>query len=114
MENCLFCKIAKGEIPSSKIYEDEKILVFKDISPEAPVHILIIPKAHITSLNYINAENNHIISYIFTKIPNIAKEVGIYEEGYRVVTNIGEKGGQTVNHLHFHILGGRNLKWPPG
>ncbi|MEG0297855.1 MAG: histidine triad nucleotide-binding protein [Clostridium sp.] len=114
MENCLFCKIIKGDIPCSKVYEDDKVLAFNDISPEAPVHVLIIPKEHITSVNEITEENSNIISHIFTVINKIVLELDISESGYRVVNNCGEHGGQTVNHLHFHILGGRSLTWPPG
>jgi len=114
MSDCLFCKIAKGEIPSNKVYEDEKILAFHDISPEAPVHILIIPKEHIGCVNDINVENSSIVAHIFATIPELVKKLGIANSGYRVVTNTLEHGGQTVPHLHFHLLGGRNLKWPPG
>lgn len=114
MSDCLFCKIVEGQIPSNKVYEDKKILAFNDISPEAPVHVLIIPKQHITSMNDINNENAEIIKHIFTTIPEIVKKLGISESGYRVVSNALKDGGQTVPHLHFHLLGGRNLKWPPG
>lgn len=114
MESCLFCKIIKGEIPCAKVYEDDKVLAFNDISPEAPVHVLIIPKEHIKSVNEINEENSNIISHIFTVINKIVLDLDISESGYRVVNNCGEHGGQTVNHLHFHILGGRSLTWPPG
>lgn len=114
MSDCLFCKIAKGEIPSNKVYEDDKILAFHDISPEAPVHILIIPKEHISCVNDINEENSSIVAHIFATIPELVKKLGIDKSGYRVVTNTLEHGGQTVPHLHFHLLGGRNLKWPPG
>lgn len=112
--DCIFCKIAKGEIPSDKIYEDDKVLAFHDISKEAPVHFLVIPKAHIESINNINEENSNIISHIFTVINKIVKEIGISDTGYRIVNNCGKDGGQSVNHLHFHILGQRELKWPPG
>ena len=108
MENCIFCKIAAGEIPSTKVYEDEKILAFRDIAPMAPVHILVIPKAHIGSVNEINAENAAIVAHIFTVIPQIAAEEGL-TNGYRVVSNCGPDAGQTVHHLHFHILGGKQL-----
>lgn len=114
MSDCLFCKIAKGEIPSNKVYEDDKILAFHDISPEAPVHILVIPKEHISSVNDVTEENSIIVAHIFSTIPKLVKMLGIHETGYRIVTNILEDGGQTVDHLHFHLLGGRNLKWPPG
>lgn len=114
MSDCIFCKIVKGEIPSNKVYEDEKILCFHDVSPAAPVHVLIIPKEHIESVNHINLDNSEIVGHIFATIPKVVEKLGIEKSGYRVVTNILEDGGQTVPHLHFHILGGRNLKWPPG
>jgi histidine triad (HIT) family protein len=114
MENCIFCKIANGEIPSNKVYEDDKVLCFKDLNPEAPVHVLIIPKEHISSLNDLNEDNSKIISHIFLTAKKVAKELGIERNGYRIVSNCGEDGGQTVGHVHFHMLGGRNLKWPPG
>lgn len=112
MEDCLFCKIAAGIIPSSKVYEDEKVLAFNDIDPQAPTHFLVIPKEHITGAGVITEENSAIVAYIFEIIAKIAKEKGI--ESYRVVTNYGEEAGQTVPHLHFHVLAGRNLGWPPG
>lgn len=108
MENCLFCKIARGEIPSTKVYEDEKILAFRDIAPQAPTHILVIPKCHIGSVAEITAENRDVVAHIFTVIPQIAKAEGL-ENGYRVVSNCGADAGQTVFHLHFHILGGKEL-----
>lgn len=114
MAECIFCKIVKGEIPSKKVYEDEFIYCFKDINPEAPVHVLIIPKSHISSLNDLNEDNVEIISHIYLVAKKVAKELGISEKGYRLVTNCGEDGGQTVGHIHFHLLGGRNLGWPPG
>lgn len=114
MENCIFCKIAKGEIPSQKVYEDDKVLAFKDINPEAPVHLLVIPKEHIESANFIEDHNADLVAHIFKVIKNLAKEFDIAESGYRIINNCGEQGGQTVKHLHFHILGGRDLKWPPG
>lgn len=114
MEDCIFCKIIKGEIPSSKVYEDDKVYAFKDINPEAPVHLLVIPKEHIESANALNENNIEIVSHIFKVINKLAIEHGISENGYRIVNNCGEDGGQTVKHLHFHILGGRNLQWPPG
>ena len=106
--DCIFCKIAAGEIPSTKVYEDEKILAFRDIAPMAPTHILVIPKAHIGSVAEITAENADIVAHIFTVIPKIAAEEGL-ENGYRVVSNCGADAGQTVHHLHFHILGGKVL-----
>lgn len=114
MENCIFCKIAAGLIPSNKVYEDESIFAFRDINPEAPVHILIIPKKHISSVNDLEPGDEELIGEIFITAKKIAKDEGISESGFRIVTNCGRDGGQTVPHLHFHILGGRNLKWPPG
>ncbi len=108
MNSCLFCKIIAGEIPSTKVYEDDKILAFRDIAPKAPVHILVIPKTHISGVDEITPENSAVVSYIFEKIAEIAKREGL-DGGYRVVSNIGEDGGQTVRHLHFHILGGKKL-----
>ena len=105
---CLFCKIVAGEIPSNKVYEDDKILAFRDIAPQAPSHILVIPKTHIPSLDGVNAENADIVAHIFTKIPEIAKAEGL-TNGYRLVSNCGPDACQTVPHLHFHILGGTKL-----
>ncbi|MCH5186083.1 MAG: histidine triad nucleotide-binding protein [Oscillospiraceae bacterium] len=112
--DCIFCKIIKGEIPSQKIYEDELCLAFFDIDPQAPKHAVIIPKTHIASLEDITAENSGLIAHIYAKVPEIAKKLGVNESGYRVVTNCGTDGGQTVGHIHFHLLGGRLLGWPPG
>ncbi|WP_055071268.1 histidine triad nucleotide-binding protein [Clostridium massiliamazoniense] len=114
MSDCIFCKIAKGEIPSKKVYEDDKVLAFYDIEPAAPVHVLVIPKNHIGSINEINNENSSIVAHIFEVINKIVVELNIADTGYRVVSNCGDQGGQTVGHLHFHLLGGRNLAWPPG
>lgn len=114
MSDCLFCKIIAGEIPSSKVYEDEYVYAFDDISPEAPVHVLIVPKAHISSANDITEENADVVSAIFLAAKKIAEEKGVAESGYRIVNNCGEDGGQTVKHLHFHLIGGRSLSWPPG
>lgn len=105
--DCLFCKLIAGEIPSTKIYEDEKILCFKDIAPQTDVHLLVTPKEHICCANAITSENSGIVAYIFEKIPEIAKSVGITD--YRIINNCGEGAGQTVKHLHFHILSGPNL-----
>lgn len=111
--DCLFCKIAAGEIPSKKIYEDEDLLAFYDINPEAPVHFLVIPKKHIASAAELCSENSVIVAKIFVAISRIAKELGL-SSGYRIVNNCGEDAGQTVQHLHFHVLAGRSLAWPPG
>ena len=106
--DCLFCKIIAGEIPSKKAYEDEYMLAFHDINPQAPVHILVIPKAHIPSVDGVNADNSAVVAKIFETIPKIAAEAGL-TNGYRVITNCGEDGCQSVLHLHFHLLGGRKL-----
>ena len=106
--DCLFCRIVAGEIPSTKVYEDDKILAFRDINPMAPTHILVIPKEHIGGVDELDSENSAIVAHIFAKIAEIAKNEGL-TTGYRVVSNIGEDGGQTVRHLHFHILGGKKL-----
>ncbi|WP_352419850.1 histidine triad nucleotide-binding protein [Proteiniborus sp.] len=114
MSECIFCKIINGDIPASKIYEDDKVVAFNDLNPQSPTHILIIPKQHIPSVNNIDENNSHIISHIFVVINKIAKEKGLSKKGYRIVNNCGEFGGQSVEHIHFHLLGGRQLQWPPG
>lgn len=111
--DCIFCKIASNEIPSTKVYEDDQMLAFRDLDPKAPVHVLMIPKAHIASAEEITPENAAVIAHIFTKAKEIAAAEGL-ANGYRVVNNCGEDGGQTVKHLHFHLLGGRAMAWPPG
>ena len=108
MNDCLFCKIISGEIPSTKVFEDDQVLAFRDIAPMAPTHILVIPKTHIAGVDEITPENSAMVAHIFEMIPIIAREEGL-TGGYRVVSNIGEDGGQTVRHLHFHILGGKKL-----
>ena len=108
MSNCLFCKIIAGEIPSAKVYEDELVYAFRDIAPQAPTHVLVVPKAHMEDVNAVTAENSAVIAHIFEVIPQIAKAEGL-ENGYRVVSNCGADAGQTVQHLHFHILGGKKL-----
>lgn len=113
MADCLFCKIAEGSIPSNKLYEDERCLAFYDIDPQAPVHFLVIPKTHIDGADVLTEENAGIVAHIFTVIAKLAKELSL-EKGYRVVTNVGEDGGQSVRHLHFHVLAKRSLAWPPG
>lgn len=114
MSDCIFCKIVNNEIPATIIYEDDKVVAFNDIDPQSPIHIIVIPKEHIPSMNDIDETNSDILSYIHLVIKNIAKEKGLAEKGYRIVNNCGEQGGQTVDHLHFHLLGGRNMQWPPG
>lgn len=113
MSDCLFCKIAAGEIPSTKIYEDEFVYAFADIAPQAPFHAVVIPKKHMASANEITAENSVEVARVFEAIAKIAKQENL-EKGYRVVNNCGEDGGQTVSHIHFHLLARRNLAWPPG
>lgn len=113
MDNCLFCKIVKGDIPSEIIYEDDKVIAFNDINPQAPVHFLVIPKEHIQSAKDINEENSKLIGHIFHIASKLAKEKGL-DSGYRIVNNCGVDGGQTVDHIHFHVLGKRNMLWPPG
>ncbi len=106
--DCLFCKIIKGEIPSARVFENESVYAFRDINPQAPVHVLIVPKTHIASADGINAENSALVGDIFAAIPEIAKREGL-TNGYRVITNCGEDACQTVKHLHFHLLGGKRL-----
>ena len=105
---CLFCKIIAGEIPSAKVYEDEKVYAFRDINPQAPVHVLVVPKCHIESADAVSAENSAQVAAIFEAIPKVAKLEGL-ENGYRVITNCGEDGCQSVKHLHFHVVGGKKL-----
>ncbi|MBQ1835339.1 MAG: histidine triad nucleotide-binding protein [Oscillospiraceae bacterium] len=112
MDNCLFCKIIAGDIPSKKAYEDDLCLAFYDIDPQAPVHFLVIPKEHIGSVAEVTADNSAVVAHIFEVIAKLTREMGI--ESYRVVSNIGEQAGQSVRHLHFHVLAGRDMTWPPG
>ena len=108
MENCLFCKIVAGTIPSTKVYEDDSILAFRDINPQAPVHVLVIPKVHIQDTDGVTAENSAVVAHIFEVLPQIAKAEGL-ANGYRVISNCGPDSGQMVPHLHFHVLGGKAL-----
>lgn len=112
MSDCLFCKIAAGEIPSAKVYEDELCYAFSDIAPQAPTHFLVIPREHIASVSGVNAANSAVVAHIFEVIAKVTAEKSI--ESYRVVSNIGEQAGQSVPHLHFHVLAGRDMTWPPG
>ena len=111
--DCIFCKIANHEIDSEKVYEDDEVIAFNDLDPQAPVHVLIIPKEHISSADELTLENKDIVGKIFMIASKIASDKSL-DKGYRIVNNCGEDGGQTVEHLHFHLLGGRNMKWPPG
>ena len=113
MSDCIFCKIANGEIPAKKAYEDEDVLAFYDLEPQAPVHILIIPKNHIASVDEVTDKNSAVISKVFEAAAKIAKELNL-KDGYRIVTNCGPCAGQTVMHLHFHMMGGRDFGWPAG
>ena len=110
--DCLFCAIIDGEIPSSKVYEDEQCYAFYDIEPQAPTHFLVVPKEHICCANAITADNSAVVAHIFEVIARLCREQGL--ESYRVVSNIGEQAGQSVHHLHFHVLSGRDMTWPPG
>ena len=112
MSDCLFCKIINGDIPSKKVYEDDYVFAFYDIAPVSPVHVLFVPKAHIASANEITPENAEIVGKIYTAIAKVAEDLGLKDSGYRVVTNCGENAGQTVFHLHFHLIGGTKLNWP--
>ena len=113
MSDCIFCKIAAGEIPSTKVYEDDTVLAFLDLDPQAPQHILLIPKTHIQSAADITSANSAVVAHIFEVAAKIAAEKG-FSDGFRVVTNCGEQAGQSVKHLHFHLLAGRDFTWPPG
>lgn len=111
--DCLFCKIIAGEIPCSKVYEDDSVFAFNDIDPQAPVHVLIVPKEHIASADDVNESNSAVIAHIFEVAAKIAKEKGL-ADGYRIVNNCGDRAGQTVKHIHFHLMGGRDFAWPAG
>ncbi len=111
--DCIFCKIINGELPSKKIYEDDVVYVFEDIAPAAPIHYLMIPKEHISSAKEITPENSHIIAHIYEVVAKLAKDLKL-EDGFRIVNNCGEMAGQTVFHIHFHLLAGRKLEWPAG
>ena len=113
-QDCIFCKIAKKEIPAEIIFEDDLILAFRDINPQAPSHILIIPKEHFSSLNEIPEENKDILSHLLINIKRIAQQIGASGKGYRIVLNTGKNAGQEVQHIHFHLLSGRRMTWPPG
>lgn len=106
--DCIFCKIVNGDIPSNKVYEDDTVLAFHDIAPQMPVHVIVIPKMHIASAAEVNEENSTVIGHIFEVIPKIAKDLGL-DNGFRIINNCGKDGGQTVGHIHFHILGGKTL-----
>lgn len=111
--DCIFCKIVNKEIPCNKVYEDENVIAFHDLDPQAPTHVLIIPKKHIGSAMEIDQQNSVVIGQIYEVAAKLATQLGL-DKGFRVVNNCGEDGGQTVHHIHFHLLGGRSMKWPPG
>ncbi|MDD6012634.1 MAG: histidine triad nucleotide-binding protein [Oscillospiraceae bacterium] len=113
MDDCIFCKIVKGEIPAKKVYEDDTVVAFHDLEPQAPVHVLIIPKEHICCAAAVDETNSAVIAHIFEVAAKLGKEFGL-DKGYRIVNNCGEDGGQTVKHLHFHFMGGRAFTWPAG
>jgi histidine triad (HIT) family protein len=112
-DNCIFCKIAAGQIPSTIVYQDKDVVAFQDSNPQAPVHLLFIPTRHIASMAVLTPEDGPILTAIFTAARGVAHDQGL-EQGYRFVTNVGLQAGQSVFHLHFHLLGGRDMKWPPG
>ena len=115
MSDCIFCKIIDGQIPANIIYENEKVIAFHDINPQAPLHFLVIPKKHIAAARDLSQDDiQDTIPLIFEAIQKLTKELGFEAKGYRIVNNCGDDGGQTVDHLHFHVLGGRQLQWPPG
>jgi len=114
MSDCLFCKIINGDIPATRIHEDTKCLAFQDIKPQAPHHILIIPKKHISTVNDIRAEDNELIGHLFQTAKTIAADLGVHDDGYRLVFNCNRQGGQEVYHIHLHLLAGRQMTWPPG
>jgi histidine triad (HIT) family protein len=112
METCLFCRIIRGEVPSTAVYEDDQVFAFKDIGPQAPVHLLICPKKHIPTLNDVKPEDGPLLVHMFHVAQKLAKESGVDERGYRTVFNVNAEAGQTVYHLHLHVIGGRVLSWP--
>ena len=115
MADCIFCKIASGEIKSDVVYSDELVTAFRDLNPQAPVHVLIIPNKHIGSVKEFDSSDRELAAHILVDVaPKLAKQLGIDESGFRIVINTGDEGGQTVGHLHVHLLGGRNMTWPPG
>lgn len=113
-EGCIFCKIASGAIPVHPIYEDEQLIAFPDLSPVAPIHVLVIPRKHLSSLQSADADDKELLGHAMLTLPLIAERIGLAQEGFRIVLNTGQNGGQTVMHLHWHILGGRYMEWPPG
>lgn len=114
MSDCLFCQIVAGKIPATVVYQDDQVMAFQDINAQAPVHLLVIPKQHIASIGEIAKDQKDLVGSLLRTCVTLAKEKGIADSGYRIVTNTGKDGGQTVQHLHFHLMGGRSMTWPPG
>jgi histidine triad (HIT) family protein len=114
MDDCLFCRIARGEIPADVVFSDEHVVCFRDISPKAPIHLLLIPREHIASAAELTEDHGPLLGRLFSAAARVAREAGVVEHGFRLVTNAGPGAGQSVDHLHFHLLGGRSLGWPPG
>jgi histidine triad (HIT) family protein len=114
MDDCLFCRIARGEIPADVVFSDEHVVCFRDISPKAPTHLLLIPREHIASAAELTEDHGPLLGRLFSAAARVAREAGVVERGFRLVTNAGPGAGQSVDHLHFHLLGGRSLGWPPG
>lgn len=114
MADCLFCKIARKEIPAKLVFEDEDVVAFEDINPQAPVHVLFIPREHVASAAEVSAAHGDVLVELFTAAAAHAREKGIADSGYRIVTNVGDDAGQSVHHLHLHLVGGRQMMWPPG
>ncbi len=114
MSACLFCRIVAGEVPAQKVHEDDRVLAFRDISPKAPTHVLVIPRRHVGSLDELSAVDGDLVGHLFLTAAGVARQAGLDATGYRAVVNTGVDGGQTVHHLHVHVLGGRPLTWPPG
>lgn len=114
MSTCLFCRIVAGEVPSTKVYEDDQVVAIRDIAPRAPTHILVMPREHIRSVAELTDGHAPLVGHLFAVVADIARREGIAEAGYRVVANVGRWGGQTIDHLHFHLMGGRRFEWPPG
>ena len=114
MDDCIFCKIAAGDIPADKVYEDETVVAFRDLNPQAPTHILVVPRRHIATLNDLSADDESLVGHMVAVAGETAAQEGFAETGYRTVMNCNEAGGQTVFHIHLHLLGGRAMHWPPG
>lgn len=112
--SCIFCRIAEGEIPATVVYEDDEIVAFEDVNPQAPTHLLLIPRKHVPSLNSVGTDDGGWAARLILAAPQVAREAGVHQDGYRVVINTGSEGGQAVDHVHMHLLGGRRMTWPPG